>query len=66
VISSSVSDVLEEQGNIPSFQPLTGAWVKGVGLHATKLLVELHGGQIWLEHQPDVGNTFYATFTIAP
>lgn len=45
---------------------LAGVWAKGLGLHVTRLLVELHGGQIRMEHQPGVGNSFYLTFPIAP
>jgi signal transduction histidine kinase len=37
----------------------------GLGLHITKSLVELHGGQIWLESELGKGSTFHVTFPMA-
>ncbi|WP_144392385.1 two-component regulator propeller domain-containing protein [Pleionea sediminis] len=36
----------------------------GLGLAVTRQLVELHGGNIWLESQTDVGSSFYFTLPI--
>ena len=38
----------------------------GLGVPLSKRLVELHGGQMWLESQPNLGTTFYFTLPIAP
>lgn len=37
---------------------IAGLGDTGVGMSITKALIEAHGGYIWLETKPDIGNTF--------
>lgn len=43
----------------------TGEHGAGLGLYIARLLVEQHGGQIWLESKPGEGSTFFTTFPAA-
>jgi signal transduction histidine kinase len=43
----------------------SGARGIGLGLYITRLLVEIHGGQIWFESAINGGTTFFVTFPTA-
>ena len=38
----------------------------GLGLSITRSLVELHGGQIWYQSQPDSGSSFFFSLPVQP
>lgn len=43
----------------------TGISGSGLGLATSKLIIEQHGGEVWIESEPDVGTTVYFTLPLS-
>jgi len=57
-----ISHLFERFYRVPGERKAEGI---GLGLYITKLLVEAHGGRIWVESEPGKGSTFYFTLPVA-
>jgi PAS domain S-box-containing protein len=72
VIDTGIGIAQEEHESIfePFHQlpapPLGVSEGTGLGLSITKLLVEQHGGRIWVESQPEKGSQFYVALPMLP
>ncbi len=69
VADSGIGISPEDQSRLfQSFERLGGTigYIKGtgLGLRVCRILVEAHGGRIWVESQPRRGSTFYFTLPI--
>lgn len=65
-ISSEDQEIIFERFRQGGVQPGGGQSGLGLGLSISKSFVELLGGRIWVESQPDIGSTFYFTIPWKP
>jgi signal transduction histidine kinase/CheY-like chemotaxis protein len=65
IAAQDVARVFEEFGQVDGATSRKQEGT-GLGIPLSKRLVELHGGQLWLESQPGIGTTFFFTLPVAP
>jgi len=65
IAPENVSKVFEDFGQVDGSTTRQHEGT-GLGVPLSKRLVELHGGQMWLESRVGIGSTFYFTLPIAP
>ena len=59
----------DQQIVFDSFRQIDGGHTRqyggtGLGLSITKIIVEMHGGEVWVESEPGVGSTFFFSVPI--